>query len=236
MAEPSLSLIRSGIPIVEGALPNIGLSVWRPTPYCACSHFQARDVDGVIRTLDWPQAMALHIALYKHPEFRRRKIREKEALTPSVRAEVRSYLNAMGVSFSEADIVEARAEKRIPLRDPIPEGWENAGTEAIALDPRENPQLKPSICPAHQGLDTDARYLASRNEFVREQTARQILINVVGPGFVDEDYSFTMLPETVPSVPGARKVRVDYKGLNQSQRNQIKALADLQFGVGQVEV
>ena len=105
------------------------------------------------------------------------------------------------------------------------------------LDPKDHPQPPATLCNAHRFLGhTEARYLAVRNEFVREQTARQILINVVGADFKDDDYSFTMLPDTVPGVPGARKVRVDYKGLNPSQRNQIKALADLQFGVGQVEV
>ena len=214
------------------------LHVWRPTPYCACSFYQAFDASGVMRPIDHLEAIALHIAGWKDPEKRRRKIREKEALTPSARAQVRAHLAALGVTdYSPEDIAEARAEKHIGIHEPIPEGWENAGTEAIYQSPREAPQRRLVICDAHAGVpDVQARHLAVRNEFVREQTARQILINVVGADFKDEDYSFTMLPDTIPGVPGARKVRVDYKGLNVSQRNQVKALADLQFGVGQVEV
>src|SRR3990167_4875621 len=105
------------------------------------------------------------------------------------------------------------------------------------LDPKDHPQPPATLCNAHRFLGhTQARYLAARNEFVREQTARQILLTVVGADFKDDDYSYTMLPETVPGVPGARKVRVDYRGLSLSQRNKIRALADLQFGAGQVEV
>jgi hypothetical protein len=104
-------------------------------------------------------------------------------------------------------------------------------------DPASNPLDAIRFCPAHSAQgDTPARYLAVRSEFVREQTARAMIMSSVGAQFDDAKYSYVMKADTLPSVPGARVVQVSYAGLSTNQRSQLRGGIDLQFGTGQVEV
>ena len=175
-----------------------------------CSFHQAVDLDTrAVRWVTREEAMGIHETRF--------------LFTPRV-AKIEYLDTGERVAVNESELAGLRPHRVRVLYKPV-------------LDPKDNPQPAATLCNAHRFLGhTEARYLAARNEFVREQTARQILLTAVGADFKDDDYSYTMIPETVPGVPGARKVRVDYKGLSLIQRNQIRALADLQFGAGQVEV
>ena len=206
-----------------------------------CTFYQAEDETGKRRPIGHAEAIALHIAQRHNPDLRRRRIREPSSLTSASIAKVKAHLRTLGLEagrdYEMNEIMEARREIHIGIHDPIPDGWTSIDVEPIASDPRLAPQDRLRRCPAHEAVEDDfVRYAACRTEFVLEQTARVILVEQHLFDWQEGNYSYEMLTETVPGVPGARKVRVAYKGATTAQVAQARAMLDLQFGPGRVEV
>ena len=222
------------------------LEVWRPALCISegrpgCSFYQVHDDAGNFRPADRFEAVAIHIAVWKDPSLRHRRIRKNASLTSAGVAQIKAHLKARGLEsgrdYGMDEIAEYREERHIGINEPVPEGWISVSAEPIALRPRDNPQRETQRCPAHESLtDEQVRFQACRTEFVLEQTVRAIIVQQYGAEFKEDNYGYKMLTETVPDVPGARKVQVAYKGAPVEQIVQAQEMVDLQFGPGRIEV